>query len=226
MRGGIPGVEKETYFSSYLDSPERGQGYTMYYDASRDGLGCVLMQSGRVVAYGSLQLKNHEQNYPTHDMELAAVVFTLKIWCHYLYGEEFEVYSDHKSLKYIFTQRDLNMRQRRWMEFLEDYDFTLHYHPGKANVVLDALSRKSRGALASIASREWRMLETVGQFGVQYSEQTQGTLGSLVDTPSLLSRVIESQWQDTEIVSIRDRVQSGTGDEGWTVHADGSLRYR
>ena len=93
-------------------------------------------------------------------------------------------------------------------------------------MVADSLSRKSRGALASIASREWRMLETVGQFGLQYSEQTQGTLGSLVVTPSLLSRVIESQWQDTEIVSIRDRVQSGTGDEGWTFHIDGSLRYR
>ena len=114
----------------------------MYCDASRAGLGCVLMQSGRVVAYGSRQLKNHEPNYPTHDMELAAIVFTLKIWRNYLYGEEFEVYSDHKSLKYIFMQRDLNMRQRIWMEFLEDYDFTLHYHPGKANVVVDALSRK------------------------------------------------------------------------------------
>ena len=101
------------------------------------------------------------------------------------------------------------MRQRRWMEFLKDYDFTLHYHPGKANVVADALSRKSRGALASIASREWRMLETVGHFGLQYSEQTQGTLGSLVATPSLLSRVIESQWQEAEIVSIKDRVQYG-----------------
>ena len=100
------------------------------------------------------------------------------------------------------------------MEFLEDYDFTLHYHPGKANVVGDALGRKSRAALASIASREWRMLETVGQFGLQYSEQTQGTLGSLVATPSLLSRVIKSQWQDVEIVSIKDRVQPGMGDEG------------
>ena len=103
-------------------------------------------------------------------MELAAVVFALKIWRYYLYGEQFEMYSDHKSLKYIFTQRDLNMRQRRWMEFLEHYDFTLHYHPGQANVVADALSRKSWGALASIASREWWMLETVGQFGLQYSE--------------------------------------------------------
>ena len=120
--------------------PDRGQGYTVYCDASRVGLGCVLMQSGRVVPYGSCQLKNHEQNYPTHDMELAAIVFTLKIWYHYLYGEQFEVYSYHKSLKYIFSQWDLNMRKRRWMEFLEDYDFTLHYNPGKANVVADALS--------------------------------------------------------------------------------------
>ena len=120
------------------------------------------------------------------------------------------MYSDHKSLKYIFTQRDFNMRQCRWMEFLEDYE----------------LSQKSRGALASIPSREWRMLLALRQFRLQYSEQTQGTLGSLVATPSLLSRVIESQWQDAEIVSIRDRVQSGTGEKGWTVHADGSLRYR
>ena len=106
------------------------------------------------------------------------------------------------------------MRQRRWMEFLEDYDFTLHYHPGKANVVADALSRKSRRALASIASREWRMLKTVGQFGLQYNEQAQGVMGNLVATLSLLSKVIESQGQDTEVVSIRDRARSGMGDEG------------
>ena len=134
----------------------------MYCDVSRDELGCVLMQSGRVVVYGSRQLKNHEKNYPTHDLELAAIVFALNIWHHYLYSEQFEVFSDHKSLKYVFTQRDLNMRQRRWMEYLEDYDFTLHYHPDKANVVADVLSRKSRGVLASVASREWQMLETVG----------------------------------------------------------------
>ena len=118
------------------------------------------------------------------------------------------------------------MRKRGWMEFLEDYDFTLHYHPGKANVVADALSRKSREALASIASREWQMLKTVGQFGLQYIEQAQGTLGSLVATLSLLSRVIESQGQDAKIVSIKDWVQSGTGDEGWTIHSDGGLRYK
>ena len=144
--------------------PEQGQRYMVYCDASRDGLGCVLMQSERVVAYGSRQLKNHEQNYPTYDMELASIVFALKMWLHYLYGEQFEVFSDHKSLKYIFTQRDLYMRRCRWMEYLEDYDFTLHYHPGKANIVADAFSRKSRGVLVSVAFREWQMLETVGQF--------------------------------------------------------------
>ena len=134
----------------------------MFCDASKDGLGCVLMQSERVAAYGSRQLKNHEQNYPTHDMEFEAIVFSLNLWRHYLYGEQFEVFSDQKSLKYIFMQRDLNMKLCRWMEFLEDYDFTLHYHPSKANVVADALSRKSRGVLASIASLEGQMLKTVG----------------------------------------------------------------
>ena len=93
--------------------PEKGQRYTVHCDASKDGLGCVLMQSGMVVAYGSRQLKNHEQSYPTHDMELAAIIFALKILRHYQYDEQFEVFSNHKSLKYIFTQRDLNMRQRR-----------------------------------------------------------------------------------------------------------------
>ena len=118
------------------------------------------------------------------------------------------------------------MRQRRWMEYLEDYDFTLHYHPGKANVVANALGRKSRGVLAIVASWEWQMLETVGQFRLQYSDKTQGELGSLVATPSLLSRVIESQGQDAEISSIRDRVQSGTSDKGWAIHTNGSLWYR
>jgi hypothetical protein len=100
------------------------------------------MQEGQAVAYTSRQLRPHEENYPTHDMELAAVVFALKVWRHYLYGVTFEVFSDHKSLKYLFNKKELNMRQRRWMEFLKDYDFELKHHPGKANVVADALSRK------------------------------------------------------------------------------------
>ena len=127
----------------------------MYCDAFRDGLGCVLIHSERVAVYGSKQLNNHEHNCPTHDLELAAIVVAIKIWCHYLYGEQFEVFSYHKSLKYIFTQRDRNMRQHKWMEYLEDYDFTLHYHPSNANIVANALSRKSRGVHASVVSREW-----------------------------------------------------------------------
>ena len=129
-------------------------GYSVYCDVSRESLGCVLMQEGKVVAYGSRKLKTHERNYPTHDLELAAVIFSLKVWRHYLYGEKFEVFSDHKSLKYLFTQKDLNLRQRRWMEFIKDYDFELHYHPRKANVVADALSRKSINNVACIAIRE------------------------------------------------------------------------
>ena len=109
------------------------------------------------------------------------------------------------------------------MEFLEDYAFTLHYHPGKANVVADELSRKSQGVLASVVSREWKMLETIWQFRLQYNDQAKGTLGNLVAMPSLLSKVIESQGQDSEIVSIRDRVQSSAGDKGWTIHTNGSL---
>ena len=101
------------------------------------------MQQGKVVAYASRQLRPHEVNYPTHDLELAAVVHALKLWRHYLIGNRCEVFSDHKSLKYIFTQTDLNLRQRRWLELIKDYDLGVNYHPGKANVVADALSRKA-----------------------------------------------------------------------------------
>ena len=111
-----------------LTLPTDGEIFVVYTDASHVGLGCILMQCGKVVAYASRKLKIHENNYPTHDLELAAIVFTLKIWRCYLYGEQFEVYSDHRSLKYHFTQKDLNLRQRRWMELLEDYDLSLHYH--------------------------------------------------------------------------------------------------
>ena len=101
------------------------------------------MQDGRVVSYASRQLRPHELNYATHDLELAAVVHALKTWRHFLIGNRCDVYTDHKSLKYIFTQKELNLRQRRWLELIKDYDMKLHYHPGKANVITDSLSRKS-----------------------------------------------------------------------------------
>jgi hypothetical protein len=102
------------------------------------------MQEGKVVAYASRQLKKHEQNYPAHDLELATVVHALKIWRHYMIGNKCQIFTDHKSLKYIFTQKDLNLRQRRWLELIKDYDLDIQYHPGKANVVADALSRKGQ----------------------------------------------------------------------------------
>ena len=108
------------------------------------------MQDGKVVAYASRQLKPHEKNYPTHDLELAAIVFTLKIWIHYLYGEKYFIYTDHKILKYFPSQRELNLRQCRWMELIKDYDCVIDYHPGKANVVADAMSRKSVQTLRAL----------------------------------------------------------------------------
>ncbi|KAI3742513.1 hypothetical protein L1987_60197 [Smallanthus sonchifolius] len=125
-----------------LALPEGTDDFVVYCDASIQGLGCVLMQREKVIAYASRQLKVHEKNYTTHDLELGAVVFALKIWRHYLYGTKCTIYTDHKSLQHIFEQKELNMRQRRWVELLNDYDCAIRYHPGKANVVADALSRK------------------------------------------------------------------------------------
>ncbi|GJW19090.1 putative reverse transcriptase domain-containing protein [Tanacetum coccineum] len=127
-----------------LALPEGSEDFVVYCDASIKGLGAVLMQRMKVIAYASRQLKIHEKNYTPHDLELGAVVFALKIWRHYLYGMKCVVFTDHKSLQHILDQKDLNMRQRRWIELLSDYDCEIRYHPGKANVVADALSRKKR----------------------------------------------------------------------------------
>ncbi|GJU39453.1 putative reverse transcriptase domain-containing protein [Tanacetum coccineum] len=124
--------------------PEGSEDFVVYCDASCKGLGVVLMQREKVISYASRQLKIHEKNYTTHDLELAAVVFALKMWRHYLYGTKCVVFTDHKSLQHILDQKNLNMRQRRWLELLSDYDCEIHYHPRKANVVADALSRKER----------------------------------------------------------------------------------
>ncbi|KAL0440174.1 UNVERIFIED_CONTAM: Retrovirus-related Pol polyprotein from transposon, partial [Sesamum latifolium] len=131
-------LKKRLTSAPILALPSGSGGYVVYTDASKLGLGCVLMQHGRVIAYASRQLRPHELNYPTHDLELAAIVHALKIWRQYLYGETFQIFTDHKSLKYITTQKELNLRQRRWIELLKDYDCTIDYHPGKANVVADA----------------------------------------------------------------------------------------
>ena len=148
-----------------LTIPNGEEGLVIYSDASKIGLGAVLMQNGKVIAYASRQLKDHEKNYPTHDLELAAVVFALKIWIHYLYGVHCQIFTDHKSLKYFFTQKELNMRQRRWLELVKDYDCEILYHPGKANKVANALSRKSTATLMSIHALPNHYKETLIRSG-------------------------------------------------------------
>ncbi|GJT75535.1 putative reverse transcriptase domain-containing protein [Tanacetum coccineum] len=127
-----------------LALPEGTKDFVVYCDVSLKGYGAVLMQREKVIAYASRQLKVHEENYTTHDLELGAVVFALRLWRHYLYGMKCVVFTDHKSLQYILNQKELNLRQRRWIELLSDYDCEIRYHPVKANVVADALSRKER----------------------------------------------------------------------------------
>ncbi|GKB90759.1 putative reverse transcriptase domain-containing protein [Tanacetum coccineum] len=159
------GVEQEEAFQTLknnlcdapiLTLPDGVEDFVVYCDASNQGLGCVLMQRGKVIAYASRQLKTHEKNYTTHDLELGAVVFALKTWRHYLYGTKSVIYTDHKSLQHIFDQKELNMRQRRWIELFSDYECEIRYHPGKANVVADALSRKERLLLGIIEQDAFR----------------------------------------------------------------------
>ncbi|GJT23074.1 putative reverse transcriptase domain-containing protein [Tanacetum coccineum] len=152
-RALFEGEEQELTFQTLKDKlcnspvlalPDRPEDFVVYYDASTLGLGCVLMQRGKMIAYASRQLKVHEKNYMTHDLELGVVMFSLMIWRHYLYGTKSVIYTDQKSLQHIFSQKELNMRQRRWIELFSDYDCKIRYHPGKANVVADALSSKER----------------------------------------------------------------------------------
>jgi hypothetical protein len=145
-------LKKRVTTAPVLTMPEMEKPFSVYCDASGQGLGCVLMQDGHVVVYASRKLRKHEETYPTHDLEVAIVVHASKIWRHYIIGKRCEVYLDHKSLKYIFTQLDLNLRQQRWLELIRDYDLGINYHLGKANVVADALSRRSH--LNMLATRE------------------------------------------------------------------------
>ncbi|GJT63760.1 putative reverse transcriptase domain-containing protein [Tanacetum coccineum] len=135
-------IKQKLCSASILALPEGSEDFMVYCDASHRGLGVVLMQREKVIAYASRQLKIHEKNYTTHDLELGSVVFALNIWRHYLYGTKCTMFTDHKSLQHILDQKELNMRQRRWLELVSDYDCDIRYHPGKANVVVDALSRK------------------------------------------------------------------------------------
>jgi hypothetical protein len=177
------------------------KSFSVYYDALYTGLGCVLMQEGRVVAYSSRQLKIHERNYPTHDLELEAVVHALKTRRHYLYGQKCDVYTYHKSLKYIFTQSELNMRQQRLLELIKDYELEIHYHPGKANVVADALSRKSQVNMMAAHPMPYELAKEFDRLSLGFLNNTQGVTVEL--DPALEQDIKNSQKDDEKINEIR-----------------------
>jgi hypothetical protein len=174
--------------------------FEVFCDASGTGLGCVLMQENRVIAYASRALRPHEKNYPTHDLELAAVVHALKLWRHYLMGNRCNIYTDHKSLKYIFTQSDLNMRQRRWLELIKDYDLEVHYHSGKANVVADALSRK-RCNYATLEPNNETLCEEMRKLNLELVEH--GNLHAFSIESPLHERIAMAQLSDEEVQKIK-----------------------
>ncbi|WVZ52806.1 hypothetical protein U9M48_003828 [Paspalum notatum var. saurae] len=200
-------LKKRLTTAPVLTLPDQQKKFIVYCDASRDGLGCVLMQEGKVIAYASRQLRKHELNYPTHDLELAAVVHALKIWRHYLYGQRCEIYTDHKSLKYIFTQNELNMRQRRWLELIKDYDMEIHYHPGKANVVADALSRKSYANMALGFMMPHKLCEEFERLSLGFLHHT--TAAAFEAEPTLEQEIREHQKNDEKLQEIRELLKSG-----------------
>jgi hypothetical protein len=187
--------------SPVLAQPDIAKPFDVYCDASETGLGCVLMQEGRVISYSSRQLRCHEEHYPTHDLELVAVVMVLRTWQHYLLGNVVHIYTDHKSLKYIFTQPDLNMRQRRWLELIKDYELEVHYHPGKANVVADALSHKGH----------YNYLPAVRSTGEESSTWVLPDLSlfNITLTSTLRGEIIAAQKNDAGMTHIKRRIQEG-----------------
>jgi hypothetical protein len=148
------------------------------------------MQEGRVIAYASRQLRRHEEHYPTHDLELAAVVRALKIWHYYLLGNVCHIYTNHKSLKYIFTQSDLNMRQRRWLELIKYYDLEIHYRPGKSNVVVDALSHKASFHCLTVRLSDTTLCQEMGRLNLGIVQQ--GTLMQLKLESILQQRIVDA----------------------------------
>jgi hypothetical protein len=189
-----------------LAQPDIEKLFDVYCDASGSGIGCVLMQEGRVIAYASRQLRQHEEQYPTHDLELAAVVHALKIWRHYLLGNTCHLYTDHKSLKYIFTQSELNMRQRRWLELIKDYDLEIHYHPRKANVVADALSRKVSCHCLTARASDTTLCQEMEKLNLGMIQH--GTLTQLKLESVLLQRIVDAQRTDEGMKHIREKIEA------------------
>jgi hypothetical protein len=181
------------------------------------------MQDGHVVAYASRQLRKHEAHYPTHDLELATVVHALKIWRHYLMGKRCEQYTDHKSLKYIFTQSNLNLRQRRWLELIKDYDLGINYHPGKANVVASALSRRSHVSQLVVNSMPFELCEEFDKFNLRIIANTEAMereVGS-----SLLQEIWGGQQEDEKVQEIKHTIKEEKS-PGFSEDDEGVLWYK
>jgi hypothetical protein len=186
---------------------DTSRSFDVYCDASGTGLGCVLMQDNRVIAYASRALQTHKQNYPTHDLELAVIIHALKLWRHHLMGTKYNIYTDHKSLKYIFTQADLNMRQRRWLELIKDYDLEVHYHPGKASMVEDALSRKSRCHCLSVEVFSNTLCWEMRKHNLEIVPQ--GSLNHIAVEPILQDSIIMAQLRDKGVKIIKQQLAQG-----------------
>jgi hypothetical protein len=182
---GFNQLKKRLMSPPVLVMPDLQKGFDIYCDACGQGLRCVLMQERHVTDYASRQLRKQELNYPTHDLELAAVVHALKIWRHYIMRVKCQVYTDHKSLKYIFSQKDLNLRQRRWLELIKDYDLEIHHHPGKANLVADALNRKEHVHSAVVAQLPDEIIEDFRRLSLGIVAHTEGVI---IDVESTLER--------------------------------------
>jgi hypothetical protein len=215
-------LKKRLVSAPLLFLPDLEKEFQVYYDASHQGLGSVLMQGGRVAAYASRQLKIHETNYPTYDLELASLVHALKMWRHYLMEKQCEVFTDHKSLKHIFTQKDLNMRQRRWLELIKDYDLSLQYHPGKANIVADALSRKVYVNCLSTEELPKDLCKGLRDLGLEVVPK--GYVASLVVQPTLMDRIREAQKGDKELETIRDALKEGR-ENGFSEDEQGTIWF-
>ena len=199
--GSFQTLKEKLTSALVLTLPEGNKGFEIYNDASHQGLGYVLMQHMRVVAYASRQLKKHELNYPTHDLELVAVIFALKTWRHYLYGVTCQIFTDHK---------ELNLRQRRWMELLKDYDCTIDYHLGKANVVADALSMKSIGSLAYMQRIQLPLMVELRELGVELRMHASGALfASFQLRLILVDCILEAKLEVPYLMSMRKKVEEG-----------------
>src|SRR3954471_24644098 len=190
-----------------LAPPDTKWDFEIYCDSSRQGLGCIIMQDRHVVAYASRQLRPHEENYRTHDLELAVVVHALKTWRHYLLGNHCEIYSDHQSLKYIFTQPELNLRQRHWIELIKDYDVGISYTPGKANVMADALSRKSYCNNLMLQQYQPLLHEEFRKRNLEIVPH--GYLSTLVAKPTLEDQIIVAQRRARGVRRIKENIVSG-----------------